>query len=286
MPTPLDPLTRPLKRAIAQNVVGLFNDRTRGESPVPRRPGGLFGPTAIAWRVHGDVAGMMVGGIAGLMLQMLHPAVLAGVWDHSRFRDDMHGRLRRTARFIALTTYGARDEALAAIARVRNIHAHVHGTLPNGTPYTANDPALLAWVHVTETTSFLAAYIRYAQPRMTAADRDRYFAETAQIGEGLGANPVPHTQAQARSLLAATRPALHVDARTREVANLLLTRRAPNIPEPLHALTIGAGTDLLPDWARQMHAIPNSPLARPLLRAGTHGIARTLRWALRPSHIT
>ena len=51
---------------------------------------------------------MMVGGVAGLLLQMLHPAVLAGVWDHSNFRNDMHGRLRRTARFIALTTYGGR----------------------------------------------------------------------------------------------------------------------------------------------------------------------------------
>ncbi len=51
---------------------------------------------------------MMVGGVAALLLQMLHPAVLAGVWDHSNFRTDMLGRLRRTARFIAMTTYGAR----------------------------------------------------------------------------------------------------------------------------------------------------------------------------------
>ena len=89
--------TRPLKRAIAGQIVALFNDKARGERPVPRRPDGLFGPQSIAWRVHGDVTGMMVGGIAGLMLQMLYPAVLAGVWDHSRFRTDLAGRLRRTA---------------------------------------------------------------------------------------------------------------------------------------------------------------------------------------------
>ena len=83
---------------------------------------------------------MMVGGVAGLLLQMLHPAVLAGVWDHSNFRADMHGRLRRTARFIALTTYGGQAEAEAAIARVRGIHDHVRGTLPNGRAYAANDP--------------------------------------------------------------------------------------------------------------------------------------------------
>src|SRR3954470_22896371 len=118
-------LTRPIKRRIAAEVAGLFNDRSRGERPVKRRPDGLFGPRSVAWRVHGDVTSMLVGGVAGLLLQMLHPAVLAGVWDHSNFRADMHGRLRRTARFIALTTYGGREEAEAVIARVRRIHDQV-----------------------------------------------------------------------------------------------------------------------------------------------------------------
>src|ERR1700722_8457426 len=166
---------RPIKQAIAAQVVALFNDRARGEKPVVRRPDGLFGPGAVAWRVHGDVTSMMVGGVSGLLLQMLHPAVLAGVWDHSNFRSDMHGRLRRTARFIATTTYGSKEDAKAAIARVRAVHNHVRGTLPNGRVYAANDPSLLAWVHVTEATSFLDAWIRYAEPGMLAADQDRYF---------------------------------------------------------------------------------------------------------------
>ena len=161
---------QPIKDAIASRVVALFNDRARGEAPVPRRPDGLFGPRSVAWRVHGDVTSMMVGGISSLLLQMLHPAVLAGVWDHSNFRTDLHGRLRRTARFIALTTYGGREEALAVIERVRAIHDRVGGKLPDGTPYQANDPALLAWVHVTETTSFLAAWRRYAEPGISRAD--------------------------------------------------------------------------------------------------------------------
>ena len=149
------PLARQLKATISAQVVALFNDRSRGERPVVPRLDGLFGPRAVAWRVHGDVTSMMVGGVAGLLLQMLHPAVLAGVWDHSNFRADMHGRLRRTARFIALTTYGGREEAEAAIARVRGIHDRVGGALPDGAPYAANDPSLLAWVHVTEAACFL-----------------------------------------------------------------------------------------------------------------------------------
>lgn len=280
-PTPLASLAvRPLKRAIAAEVVALFNDRARGERPVTRRTDGLFGPHAVAWRVHGDVAAMMVGGIAGLMLQMLHPAVLAGVWDHSQFRSDMQGRLRRTARFIALTTYGGREEAEAAIERVRRIHGRVSGTLPDGTPYSAGDPALLAWVHVTETTTFLDAWIRYGEPRMSPAKQDRYFAEMAQVGTALGADPVPRSRAAANALIHDTRPQLRADARTREVASLLLNRRAASLAaEPLQKLTMQAGVDMLPGWARRMHGLGSPLLIRPMVRGGTLAIAQTLRWA-------
>jgi uncharacterized protein (DUF2236 family) len=271
-----------VKQAIAAQVVALFNDRSRGEKPVQRRSDSLFGPGAVAWRVHGDVTSMMVGGIAGLLLQMLHPSVLAGVWDHSNFRSDMRGRLRRTARFIALTTYGDPAEANAAIVRVRDIHAKVTGTLPDGRYYAANDPALLAWVHVTETTSFLDSWMRYGEPDMSRADQDRYFAEMERVASALGADPVPRTRSEARDLISAMRPCLISDARTREVARLVLSQPAPiRIAEPFQALTLQAAADLLPAWARRMHGLPEPMLSVPLVRAGTLGIARTLRWAFR-----
>jgi uncharacterized protein (DUF2236 family) len=271
---------QPIQRAIAGQVAALFNDTAKGEQPVVRKADGLFGPEAVAWRVHGDVASMMVGGIAGLLLQMLHPAVLGGVWDHSNFRADMHGRLRRTARFIALTTYGGREEAQAAISRVRHIHHYVHGVLPDGTPYAADDPGLLAWVHLTEASSFLDAWIRYSEPAMSLAAQDRYFAEMATMAEALGAAPAPRSRAEAAELFAQMRPQLRTDARTREVARLVLRQPAANpATEPLQALTMQAGIDLLPDWARRMHGLPGPGLGRPLVRAGMMGVGRTLRWA-------
>lgn len=274
------PFARALKQRIASEVVAIFNDRARGQRPVQRRADGLFGPQSVVWRVHGDVTAMMVGGVSGLLLQMLHPAVLAGVWDHSNFRADMLGRLRRTARFIALTSYGGREEAEAAIARVRAIHGRVSGALPDGTPYRADDPRLLAWVHVTETVSFLDAWMRYAQPGMPAADRDRYFAEMARLGEALGADPVPRSRAEALALIEQMRPTLAVDARTREVAELVLGARAPKAAaEPLQKLTMRAAVDLLPDWARRMHGLSSPAPLVPLVRAGTLGVAQTLRWA-------
>jgi uncharacterized protein (DUF2236 family) len=275
--SPLSSLTRPLKSAIAGQVVAIFNDKEKGEKPVPRRADGLFGPGAVAWKVHGDVVSMMTGGVTALLLQMLHPAVLAGVWDHSKFRNDMQGRLRRTARFIALTTYGGRDEAQAAIARVRHIHDYVTGTLPDGTPYAANDPALLAWVHLTEALSFLNAYQRYAAPLPLAA-QNRYFAEMAQVARALGADPVPETRRDAEALMVQMRPAMRADARSREVCRLVLTQPASRpLAEPLQRLAMGAAIDLLPDWAKRMHALPPTPNG--LVRAGTYTMAQTLRWA-------
>ena len=273
---------RSVKDAITNRVVALFNDRARGEAPVVRRLDGMFGPKAVVWRVHGDVTAMLVGGISSLLLQMLHPAVLAGVWDHSNFRTDMHGRLRRTARFIALTTYGGREEAEAVITRVRSIHERVAGILPDGTPYAANSPALLAWVHVTEATSFLNAWRRYVEPGMSLADQDRYFAEMARVARALGAAPVPLDRAGARRLLDAYRPQLRTDARTREVRQLVLkAATADLLAMGLQALGNQAAIDLLPEWARRMHGLPNPLAARPLVRAGTLGVAQALRWAFR-----
>ena len=275
MPLPLGP-----RAALRAQVTRLFNDASRGERPVTRRGDALFAPDSVAWRVHGDVVSMLIGGIASLMLQMLHPSVLAGVWDHSDFRNDMMARLRATAKFIARTTYDHASEAQILIDKVRRIHDHVHGTLPDGTPYEANDPRLLAWVHVTEAISFLDAWIAYGAPRLSLADQDRYFVEVARIGRALGADPVPTSRAEAEALIAAMRGELRVDARTRKVAGLVLTQTVgpPSAAVPSRIL-MQAAVDLLPDWARAMHGLKASRFSRPMVREGALVMARTLRWA-------
>ena len=237
-------VVEPARRQLAWGVSSFFNDRARGERPVERTSDGLFGPRSVAWRVNGDVTSMMVGGISALLLQMLHPSVLAGVWDHSNFRADMHGRLRRTARFIAVTTYGGRSEAGEAIDRVRAIHRRIGGTLPDGTPYSADDPDLLDWVHVTGAKSFLDGWMRYAEPRMATADQDRYFAEMAQVAERLGAQRAPRSRPEAERLVLEMSGGLRADARTREVARLVLDQRPANLlAAPVQRLVMKAGVD-------------------------------------------
>ena len=270
------------RRAVIRNVRAVFNDQSRGEKPVVRSPQSMFGPGSVIWRVHGDVVTMMVGGMSALLLQMLHPAVLGGVWDHSNFRNDMLGRLRRTARFISLTTYASREDAEAAMARVRTVHAQVSGTLPDGTNYSADDPQLLAWVHVSEALSFLNARIRYAEPGMPHVDQDRYFEEMSGIALALGADPVPRSRAAAEQLVERMRPQLLSDARTREVAAIVLKQRPDNLAMAAAQRVIGqAAVDLLPDWAREMHGLRSTFMTRPFVRTSTLAMAKTLRWAFR-----
>ena len=269
-----------VRRRIAREIHSLFHS-SPDEPRVTRSPDALIAQDSVAWRVHGDVTTMMVGGISALLLQMLHPAALAGVWDHSDFEADMLGRLRRTARFIAVTTYAERGQAEALIERVARIHDRVAGTLPDGRPYSANDPATLAFVHVAGAICFLDAYIRFVEPGMSRADQDAYFVEVAGTARALGADPVPTTRANADALLNRFRPELAADARSRRVRDLILGAAPKHLAAaPLQAMLMQAAIDLLPADARTMHALNRSFVTRPALNLATVGLSRTLRWAL------
>lgn len=248
----------------------------------PKGAPGLFGPGSVCWTVHADFPSMLCGGIGALMLQMLHPLALAGVWDHSTFREDMIGRLRRTSQFIAGTTFAAQKDAEWLIDLVREIHGKVTGVAPDGRPYSANDPELLTWVHVAEVRSFMAGYLRYGDPTLSLAEQDRYFDEVALIAEALGAKNVPRTRQDIEAYIERMRPELCFNERTAEVLRLLLTAPTPNaVTKPVGYMMARAGVDLLPDWGLEMAGIKLSPLRRKAIQSGMHLLAPSLRWALR-----
>jgi uncharacterized protein (DUF2236 family) len=248
----------------------------------PKGDPGLFGPESVSWQVHGDFSSMLIGGISALMLQALHPLALAGVWDHSNFREDMIGRLRRTSQFISGTTFGSRKDADWLIEKVRTIHLQVVGTAPDGRPYAASDPDLLTWVHVAEVSNFLAAHLRYRNPHLSPLDQDRYYGEIAMIAERLGARDVPRNRKEIADYLERIRPQLLCDQRSREVLRLLLNAPAPNrLAKPFGGLMMQAGIDLLPDWASDMLDVRQNPLQRQLIRASVKRSAPMLRWAMR-----
>ncbi|MCL8299835.1 oxygenase MpaB family protein [Pseudomonas mosselii] len=248
----------------------------------PKGDPGLFGPQSISWRVHGDFPSMLVGGISALMLQLLHPLALAGVWDHSNFRQDLLGRLRRTSQFISGTTFGSTRDAEWLIDKVRTIHLKVTGTAPDGRPYAASAPDLLTWVHVAEVSSFLAAHLRYRNPRLPRAEQDAYYDEIALIAERLGARDVPRSCAEVDEYLQRMRPQLQCDARSLEVVDILLKAPAPSrMAEPVGKLMLKAGIDLLPEWACAMLGLHLGAVERRMIRLGLDNTAPVLRWAMR-----
>jgi len=279
MPSPL----ATLRERIANQVRGLTRASGGLSLDIASPPGdpGLFGPDAVCWQVHADFPAMMAGGISALLLQTLHPRALAGVWDHSNFREDLQGRLGRTAQFVAGTTYGSRHDALALIEHVKVIHHRVQGIAPDGRPYSANDPDLLTWVHVAEMSSFLAGYLRYVDGGLSGAQQDRYFEETALVAELLGARDVPKSRTAIRDYLNAMRAELVASDRTRTVVDVLMNWPVPRPGLKLAVrLFLDAGIQLLPPWAAQMLDLKPPPLRAALASAAMRTVAPTLRWAL------
>ncbi len=242
---------------------------------------GLFGPASVVWRVHGE-SSMLIGGLRALLLQTLHPLAMAGVADHSDYATDPWGRLHRTGRFIGATTFGTTATAERSIAMVRTIHDRVVGTAPDGRPYSANDPHLLRWVHVTEVDSFLAAYDRYAEGRLTDAERDRYVAEMAEIAVRLGATDVPTSTRDLAEVIDGYRAECEVGQQARDAVRFLIA--PPGVPLVMRGAygVIGAGAiGMLPTWARSMLRLPLPPLADPIaIRPAATVLTRTIGWLL------
>ena len=243
---------------------------------------GLFGPDSVTWRVHGDAA-MIVGGIRALLLQTLHPLAMAAIAEHSNYRSDPFGRLHRTGAFLAATTYGTTRTAEKAITAVRAIHARVSGVAPDGRPYTATDPHLITWVHVTEVDSFLAAYRRYGAGRLEPGDGDRYVAEMATIAERLGAEVVPRSLAELDAWLIGVRPELAASRQAREAVRFLLAPPVPVVARGGYAVIAAAAVGLLPRWARRLLWLPTAPGADALVvRPAGVALLRVLDWVLSP----
>jgi len=248
---------------------------------------GLFGQDSVAWRVHADVA-MFPGGISALMLQALHPLAMAGVAEHSSYRDAPLERLSRTASFVGATTYGSTEVAESVIRIVRRLHHRVRGVAPDGRPYAADDPALLTWVHVAEMVSFQRANQRYGVPPVWRPEElDRYFAETAVVAERLGARYVPQSRDEVRDYLRSVRGSLVAGDQARDTMRFL---RRPIGDDPLvrtaSHLLVQAGFDLLPAWARSLYGAWRLPgLDAVLVRPATAALLEGLRLVLGPSPV-
>jgi uncharacterized protein (DUF2236 family) len=196
----------------------------------------------------------------------------------------MWGRLQRTSRFLAVTTFGAAQDAERAVASVRAIHERVSGTLPDGSPYHASDPHLLAWVHAAEADSFLRAHQVYGARPLDRAGRDQYVAQIAEVGRRLGVLDPPTTEAELAEVLASYRPELRGTAEAREAVRYILFR--PPLPlaaRPPYGVLVAAAVGLMPAWTRWPLRLPWLPVSERTVVRALGGLATgTIRWALTP----
>ena len=242
--SPLEPLAKAYERAVPEHPVD----------------DGLFGPRSMVWRVNRDRC-FPLAGLRSLMIQALHPLAMAGVAQHSNWQKDPFGRLAATSSYLLTTTYGDTRSALAAAAWVRKIHVHVRGVDPEtGLPYSAEDPALLLWVHAGMVDSIVTCVQRYGRT-LEAADADRYVAEMVRFAEivGVPAEDVPATVATLSAYIDSVGLRQATPA-AKDAIRIVLD--PPDLDDDMRELwrelgQVAVGT--LPDWARDMYGFEAPP---------------------------
>ena len=222
---------------------------------------GLFGPGSISWRIDGEVL-TLAGGSCALLMQLAHPAVAAGVIQHSDFRADPFARLRRTLTASYAVVFGSRRRAERAIRRMNAIHTTVSGTVPEtGEPYRALDPALLLWVHATLVDTAIRVYDRFVTP-LSEEEAEAYHGEAREIALRLQIpeESLPHSLADLRRemdrMIRSGEVKVSPTARALAPAVLYPTRFPPR---PVWDLAHLVSLSVLPPAIRRGYGIPWSP---------------------------
>jgi len=283
IPAPLASQVTVVREAIAN----ALRDRVIGDNADAKRDAIMFAPGP-RWfgedrplrRVHSD-SSMFIGGMRALLFQALHPLAMAGVAQHSDYRNDPWGRLQRTADFLAATSFGPADVAQQTIERIKAVHTRVNGTASDGRAYSASDPHLLRWVHVAEVDSFLVAHQTYGANPLTASECDGYVEDMAVIARALGV-PAPPTSVQGlRDQIKMFRHELHGTTESRDVARYLLIEPPLDMVSRVpYSLIAAAAVAILPAWARADLRVPYLPLTeRVVVKPIGTLVASTIRWA-------
>ncbi|MDE0237336.1 MAG: oxygenase MpaB family protein [bacterium] len=264
------------KNRVINSVSGMF-----AHAEVPLRhtrdfPGdpGLCGPGSVSWRVIGDVS-VFIGGIRALLIQAAHPEVVAGVDDHSRYRDDPLGRLSRTSFYVTSATFGAMPEVKEAIDLVNSAHQGVSGTSHRGQAYSASTPELAAWVHNSLTDSFLESYQRFGG-RLSPAEADQFVVEQSQVGEMLGAAPLPTTAGALREWITG-RPALAPSPGMRAAVSFLQSPPIPAAQKAGYQILMNGAIATIPRELTSVLGLTTVPGARAASTAMVLGLRRIMK---------
>ncbi len=224
----------------------------------------LSAPDSVAWRIYKNPATLFVGGVAAVILELAEPRVRSGVWDHSRFRTDPLGRMKRTGLAAMVTVYGPRSLAETVIGKVARMHSKVQGVTPCGKAYRADDPELLSWVQATAGYGFLEAYSAFAH-KLPEAEKERYYREQGPAARLYGASGAPRSLAAQHRLFEDMLPKLEPSEIIFEFIDIV--RATPALPGPLRVFQrpfIRAAVDILPLPVRRRLGLGEAYGLRPL----------------------
>ena len=238
---------------------------------------GLFGPGSAPWQVHGSLT-TLVGGVRALLMQALHPAALAGVRQHSRYRQDALGRLAGTTRWLVTLTFGDSAAVDRESARVRQIHARVNGTVPGPVPraYSASDPHLLRWVHLAFTDSFLVTHQVWGGA--IPGGPDGYVADWARAAVPLGLPDPPRSASELTEQLGAFDDELVGGPQAREVVRFILNPPLPLTARPAYAVLAAGAVSTMEPRHRELLGLPGLP--RLPAQAATRAVLGGMRMVL------
>lgn len=234
---------------------------------------GILGPRSIAWQLGGDLAVFLGGGRAAL-LQIASPYVAYAIEHHSRTKTDVVGRFQRTFRHVFTMVFGELDDALTAARRVHAIHSRIHGELPDGRTYHANDADSLRWVHATLVDTVLAVRERLGGP-LPLSLKDAFVVEQNRFAQlfGIPRALLPLGFADHSAYMARALPTLEVAPCARDMARFLLGRGAGAQP-PLGRVAEAVTAALLPPPLADAFGLARSDLS---VRAGLAALAPLYR---------
>ncbi|GAA4880119.1 oxygenase MpaB family protein [Saccharopolyspora cebuensis] len=144
---------------------------------------GLPGPESETWRRFAALPGVFVAG-TGLLLQVAHPVVGAGVLQHSDFRNTPWSRAFRTHLSTMRFVYGLGHGAEVEGDRLRRVHRTIRGVDEQGREYHALDPVAYAWVHLTLARFMVDTAAWFGTP-MTEDETERMWQEFRAVGRAL-----------------------------------------------------------------------------------------------------
>lgn len=245
---------------------------------------GLLGPDSISWEINADMGAIAVAGLGAIVLEILHPSVMAGVEAQSSYRTQPLRRARNTLGYVVRTTFGTTEAATRVIEHVKKMHSRVNGERPDGVPYRALDPDLIAWVHTAIPWAIMQAFDRYNR-RLSVEEKNRYLAEQAVIGRMGGADWVPETVDELDAYAERMRPLMAFNEQTRSFVDFLCgdtgDEQSASAREQLERrLSLKASMTLLPDWAARLCGLQlPGPLKVAYADPYNKLVASTLRWA-------